>query len=276
MGEMQVVDVTAHMVLQRRDHGTQSRLYCTGIAAAFEGLDLARQAWSMDMGSHEAGRIGAESDNDGRRCSEDVLDYLCGQREDRRGRRRRNGRLKVTKWSGTCQGILFAEKRSGVENGCSSHKTTGSQRAEEPEWTALYAWDDGANPIAVAQVHNLESQGTPANRGVFRPASWIYGVLLWQLPARNTLESARVAARIFRRQPPLSRAQSRRPPAVLAARAIRRPPAAVPASTCAATCNERRLAAWLLAARCAHRYVMPAVASQRVRPWLLARGDYPR
>jgi hypothetical protein len=45
---------------------------------------------------------------------------------------------------------------------------------------ALLAWSDGANPIGVAQVHNLGSQGTPANRGVFRPASWIYGVLLWQ------------------------------------------------------------------------------------------------
>lgn len=34
MGEMQVMDVTAHVVLQRRDHGTQSRLYFDGIAAA--------------------------------------------------------------------------------------------------------------------------------------------------------------------------------------------------------------------------------------------------
>jgi len=37
---------------------------------------------------------------------------------------------------------------------------------------------------------------------VFRPAAWIYGVLLWQLPARNTLGTARVGARIFRRQRP--------------------------------------------------------------------------
>lgn len=43
---------------------------------------------------------------------------------------------------------------------------------------ALLARSNGANPIGIAQVHNLGSQGTPANRGGFRPASWIYGVLL--------------------------------------------------------------------------------------------------
>lgn len=42
-------------------------------------------------GSHEAGRIGVESDNDGLRYSEGFLNYLCGQREDRRGRRKRTG-----------------------------------------------------------------------------------------------------------------------------------------------------------------------------------------
>lgn len=67
---------------------------------------------------------------------------------------------------------------------------------------ARQAWSHEANLIGNAKAHNLGSQGTPANRGVSRPASWIYGVLLWQLPARNTLDIARVAARIFRRTPP--------------------------------------------------------------------------
>jgi hypothetical protein len=50
---------------------------------------------------------------------------------------------------------------------------------------ALLAWSDGANPIGVVQVHNLGSQGTPANRGVFRPASWIYGVLTKAAPSQE-------------------------------------------------------------------------------------------
>jgi hypothetical protein len=68
---------------------------------------------------------------------------------------------------------------------------------------ALLPWSHGANPIAAAQVRNLGSQGTPASRGVFRPASWIFGVLLWHPPARNTLQIARVAARIIHGLPPL-------------------------------------------------------------------------
>lgn len=58
-------------------------------------------------------------------CSEGVLDYLCGQREDRRGRRKGNGMLEVTKWSGTCQGILF------VRNGLGGWRVS---RREEVLW----------------------------------------------------------------------------------------------------------------------------------------------
>ena len=39
IGEIQIVDMTAHEVLQRRGRGTQSRVNCDGIAAAFESRD---------------------------------------------------------------------------------------------------------------------------------------------------------------------------------------------------------------------------------------------
>lgn len=43
--------------------------------------------------------VGAESDDDGRKYSKDFLNYLCGQREDRRGRRERmRGRRHRVVW----------------------------------------------------------------------------------------------------------------------------------------------------------------------------------
>lgn len=45
-GEMQVVYVTAHEVLQRRVRGTQSLVNRDGIGEIFEGRDLARFPWT--------------------------------------------------------------------------------------------------------------------------------------------------------------------------------------------------------------------------------------
>lgn len=117
---------------------------------------------------------------------------------------------------------------------------------------ALLPWSYRANPIAAAQVHNLGSQGTPASRGVLRPASWISGVLLWQLPARNTLQIARVATRIIGRRPPLCCALLHRPAAVRAA---------VATNCCARQylrCNLRRSQTGLRLSRCSHRDAMLA------------------
>lgn len=65
--------------------------------------------------SHKAGRIGAESDDVGRRYSEGFINNLCGQREDREGWAEGNGKLRFTEWSGTCQGIRFGRETVGVE-----------------------------------------------------------------------------------------------------------------------------------------------------------------
>lgn len=138
---------------------------------------------------------------------------------------------------------------------------------------ALLPWSHGANPIAAAQVRNLGSQGTPANRGVFRPASWISGVLLWQLPARNTLEIARVAARNIRKLPSLYCALLRRPAAVRAA----------VATNCSARqqlrCNmqqSQKVAEWFAAVSLLAQRRDACRASQRVLHYrrCLARGDY--
>ena len=85
--------------------------------------------------------------------------------------------------------VFFRRLQLSQNDGLSARPGAKVDRARQ-------AWRDGANLIGNTKAHNLGSQGTPANRGVFRPASRIYGVLLWQLPARNTLDIARVAARI--------------------------------------------------------------------------------
>lgn len=64
--------------------------------------------------SREAGRIRVESGDVGRRYSEDFINNLCGQREDREGWAEGNGKLRVTEWSGTCQGIRFGRETVGM------------------------------------------------------------------------------------------------------------------------------------------------------------------
>ena len=116
----------------------------------------------------------------------------------------------------------------------------------------------GATELTLSRPRNLGSQGTPASRGVFRPASWIFGVLLWHFPVRNTLQIARVAARIIHGLLPLYCALLRRTAAVRAA----------VATNCIARrrlrCNMQQSQAGLPPSRCSHRDVMLPVTSQRV------------
>jgi hypothetical protein len=85
---------------------------------------------------------------------------------------------------------------------------------------------------------------------VSRPASWISGVLLWHFPVRNTLQIARVAARIIHGLLPLYCALLRRTAAVRAA----------VATNCIARqrlrCNMQQSQTGLLPSRCSHRDVM--------------------